>query len=738
MTIKSIKIPNGGRDFYLNRIKLPAPDEAVKQTANVSHIFVCDVSGSMSWDLPKMRRQLCNEISSLVKPGDDVTIIWFSGRTQAGIVKKMAVVNDVKQLASLQTAIEQWLKPVGLTAFAKPLSLCKDVIADIKQEMPDNLRSFIFLTDGGNNDCPWDEVVSLLNEISDDLSASTFIEYGNYADSARIKEMAEITGGRQVYCEDFNAFEPEFRSLMTNGCSAKRISFSIASFKNDLALQMVFQIDKNTENIITYSSRKKDEILVSEDATDLFVVSLKPLGDIVAINDDPETALACFVPLFERMMYDWSEPIIYNLGASHLLNEYVGAYGKQKLYAFKEKCLAALFTGNIYLDGYNPGIKPDEKAYCIIDMIDDLTENPDENRVYPLDSSFVYNRIGAKTETKIELSDEIKARLAKAKTKRDTELIMREVEGPEFEIDKGQSFSLSELVWNESRANLSFRVRYTGVVKLPENKFGLEEVPSFIYRVYTIIKDGILNITSLPVSLDKATHAKMLEHGLLSEPWEAGKVMIINFDHLPIINRSMVQKVSAVELAKLEYDLVKIQASFKVFNHFNKLYSPKTNVESAKSLGKEAADWLQSIGVTEYNGFSPKVEKVLAGDVYAATVLATKIQGLSSIPKVEDVQKKAGNNKPLTVSESLVLPALKDVEAVPMNERADAVNKMYKKFNTTKRKLMNQIAGQKFSLILSKRWFKEFKSFDENELTLKLGENDLKVKFDYKEEMIEL
>lgn len=738
--IKTIQIPNGNQQFYLNRISLEKPKETETLPACVSHIFICDCSGSMSYDLPQLRKQLCNEISSLVKPGDDVTIIWFSGRDQAGIVKKRMKVSDITQLTALQAAIEQWLRPVGLTGFAKPIDLCKGVLNEIKTETPDNLRSMIFLTDGGNNDSPWEEVTKLLTEITDDLSASSYVEYGNYADSARIKEMAEITGGRQVFCENFNAFEPEFRSLLTNGCAGKRINFSIAGFKSQLALQMVFQVDKGTGSIITHSTRKKDAILVPENTTELFVVSTSPLGEIVSIQSEPTLALTCFVPLFERMMYDWSEPIVYNFGDEDLLGSYVGAYGKQKLNEFKKRCLDILFNGGaVFTKGYNPAAKPNEKAYCIIDVIDDLTSNVEENRVYPLNEAFSYTRIGAKTETKVELSEDIKKRLAAAKTKREADEIMREVEGPEFEIvDNDQSFPLSELVWNESRANLSFRVKYNGVVKLPKNSFGLEDVPSFIYRTYTIIKDGILNIKSLPVSLDKDTHTKLVGMGLTDEAWEAGKVIVIHFGHLPIINRSMVQKISAVDLANLEYDLIKVQAAFKVLNHFNKLYSPKTNTETAKKYSEEAAKWLQSIGVTEYNGFSPKVEKVLSNDVYQAPVLETKIQSLSGLPKVEDVQKKRDAKKPLTVSESLVLPILNDVEAMPVASRAEAVKDAFKKFNHIKRHIMNQIAGQKFSLILSRRWFKEFKSFDENELTLKFDSQELKVKFDYKEETIEL
>ena len=47
------------------------------------------------------------------------------------------------------------MKPVGLTAFHKPLVLVKELIERIRKNRPDSIFSMIFLTDGWNNNCPW-------------------------------------------------------------------------------------------------------------------------------------------------------------------------------------------------------------------------------------------------------------------------------------------------------------------------------------------------------------------------------------------------------------------------------------------------------------------------------------------------------------------------------------------------------------------------------------------------------
>ena len=161
-------------------------------TKPTNHVFVVDVSGSMSWELPHIRTQLKNKLSTLMNPGDTISIIWFSGSSQAGILKEEVEVKSLKTLTDLHEAVDRWLKPVGLTAFLKPLQLAKEVVQRIKKNRPSSVFSLIFLTDGYNNDCPWPEVIKSLKEIEPDFSSSVFVEYGYYADSKRLTEMASI------------------------------------------------------------------------------------------------------------------------------------------------------------------------------------------------------------------------------------------------------------------------------------------------------------------------------------------------------------------------------------------------------------------------------------------------------------------------------------------------------------------------------------------------------------------
>ena len=98
-----------------------------------NHIFVVDVSGSMSGELASIRTQLKNKLSNLMKEGDTISIVWFSGNRDAGILKEEVEVKSLKTLSDLNDAIDKWLRPVGLTAFLKPLQLVKELVGRIKR-----------------------------------------------------------------------------------------------------------------------------------------------------------------------------------------------------------------------------------------------------------------------------------------------------------------------------------------------------------------------------------------------------------------------------------------------------------------------------------------------------------------------------------------------------------------------------------------------------------------------------
>ncbi|NJO62638.1 MAG: VWA domain-containing protein [Richelia sp. RM2_1_2] len=569
--------------FYLTVMDLAKKTDTTvskpkQQPSNI--IFIVDVSGSMSYELDLIRKQLKNKLPSLVKEGDTITIIWFSGRNDSGVLMEEVEIKTLTNLQTVNAAIDRFLKPIGATAFHKPLVLAKESIQRIKKNRPNTLFSLIFLTDGYNNDCSWSDVTKSLKEIENDLSASTFVEYGYYADSRRIAEMAELVGGEKVEAQRFDDYEVVFENkVQRTNSSAKKV---LVDAPANTIFDFGFTISNDGE-IILYSV-SNNQVMIPENTESILFFSDKANSkDIVNYNEaDKNLNKLIYTSLYvltDKLKNDYVDHVFKVLGDTNLYSVFSNAYGKEKLMNFKamvRECVTDE-SKRFYL-GRSTNLVADENAYCVMNLIDDLTK--DENALlYTGHDDFSYKRIGAKKVNKAGiLTEEEKKQIASASTleeaKRITESIAATKE-PELHFeasDKNAGSPISNLVWSSERANLSIGVRYNGSVKLPDNNFGLSEIKTFIFRNYTIIKDGILNINRLPVSLSETTFNTLKANKLVDGTYEAGKIYTISFGHLPTVNKSMVKNISAKKLGEKEYELLKLKALEKAYKYYEELH----------------------------------------------------------------------------------------------------------------------------------------------------------------------
>lgn len=776
-------------NFYLVEKTLNTEVKVIKDTL-VNQILVLDVSYSMVHDLPALRQTLKNKLPTLLLDNSTLTIIWFSSYGQAGILQEGLEVKNVVQLEALKKNIDQWIRPVGATAFESPLLLVRDVIDRLKIKKPKSIFNMIFCTDGySNSDRSWKHVIDALKNIAPDLAGSYFVEVGFYADSKRIQELSEISGGEKILAENFESYENiliEKSSKSIN--SAKKIFVEIPTEyrKFDFA----YTINSNNEVLVYGINEQDNQILLPEDTEKLYYFSstdAKEFGTF-DINDNQtiKTLYAAIYILSDKLKVQDAEDIFGILGDKYAFDIFVNAYGKQKLNSFKALVKDCISNEAIrFKEGRVDNLVVDEHAYCLMTCIADLQAFED-NRFYPSHEAFKYNRIGQKKVQKSmsEFSVEDKERLATITDIAELKSVVEDLTNKynDFElkfetIDKEKGYPLTELEWNSKRANLSVKVMYYGNVLLPENQFKLKSIDSVIFRNYTILKDGILNIKKLPVSLNKHTYNILCSYNLIEgdEAWKEGRIFILNLSSLPVVNRSMTQSISALNLAHLEWQLLQDKGATKVYKYYeNKLFETKSQGYVEK-YGMNATLWLNSLGFSENNGFSPKTELQDSTDFYMSVNLETKIAGCSSIPKVEDVIPKVEKlieienklqdpdmlttdvkdklhmelSKLFKVSETLMVPAIKDYltqtsSKLYLSQKPEIQLEILKTWikdakieaNKKRRALMQNIAQIKFGIILSRGWMTEFKSMDENELEIELikGEKPLKVKFVSSEE----
>ena len=747
---KNVKIDE---NYFLTTQAVQEKQATVQVRKNTNHIFVVDVSGSMYYDLPKIRTQLKNKLSNLMKEGDTISIVWFSGRNEAGILKEEVEVKSLKTLTDLHDAIDRWLRPVCLTAFLKPLQLVKDLINRVQANRPDSVCSMIFLTDGYNNDCPWNEVISTLKSMESQIASSTFVEYGYYADSRAITQMASVIGGEKISCDGFNEFEPLFDAKISS--SAKGGKKKIVDITDGHLYDFAFSVSDGS--VLLYNITD-GQIMVGGDVENVYFFSAKAIGETSTIEDD--ALYGAIYLLADKLLNDDAEKLFYVLGDNYHYKMLVNAFGKQKLNAFKasiKECVVD--TAKRFPSGKAKIEKVPDDAYCFMDLIKDLGEM--DCLFYPGHPDFNYERIGRKkVAVGSTLSADDQKRLSEAKNVDEANEILKELEEKKVDVkfvatDYNKGYPLRDLVWNGERANLSVLVVIDGKAVLPNNNFGIDEVATIKFNTFTIVKDGIVNIKNLPVGrnaeLEKILTDNDVHYGIYNAKDEFDNTIFIDLTSLPIVNKKMVQEISANELAKQEWELHKIKGTKKVYDFYKKMYFPKESKSFVQMYGKDAADWLKEVGITDYNGFAPKTTFEEAKDFYMSVNLATKIKGLSSLPKVDVVLDKIKEGKSLKINEWVMSDALKryieqiesDMYTSLSEEQQKGVLKTYLEtksdlLNKRRRKIMQEIAQIKFSLILSKKWFKEFKSFDENILSLNLDGQDVTFTFDLSEKEVKI
>ncbi|NBW00022.1 MAG: hypothetical protein EBR67_11085, partial [Proteobacteria bacterium] len=110
--------------------------KVVEVESPVNHIVIIDCSGSMFGELPKIREQLKRKLPKLIGDQDTLSIIWFSGKSQFGVLIENEPIPGLPDLKAVEKAIDRWLRPVGLTGFKEPLQEAKSLIDRISKSRP--------------------------------------------------------------------------------------------------------------------------------------------------------------------------------------------------------------------------------------------------------------------------------------------------------------------------------------------------------------------------------------------------------------------------------------------------------------------------------------------------------------------------------------------------------------------------------------------------------------------------
>lgn len=681
-------------------------------------VAVIDCSGSMYGQIDQVRQDLKNKISTALKPGDTFSAIWFHSRGAFGTLLEFIGVKELNDIGRIHKAIDQWLRAGGATGFKEPIESVQQLVKKFDNGNPWNM---LFMSDGGENQWPRDQVLKAVEETGKVVSTCTIVEYGYYADRAFLGKMAEKAGGSHVFAQDFNAWEPVLtKAFNAQPQGGKKIEVDV---KGDAFRGFVYTFNEKQGEIVTYAI-EGGKVSVPADTDAIYYVSPSSVGTTVhdwvrgpggQNAEEALTALYAAMSLFSvRNATDMMLTLLKASGDARLIDQFCNAYGKQKITELQAELTGAAFAPRTrYLGGYDPNRVPPEDAWTVLDTLK-LLASDDANRVLLDSKDFKYARIG---RAQIANEDALK-----------------------FEADLSfAGYPVSNLVFNSERPNVSIQVVKKGkvdlreeLIKAPKSVFEkLEKDSAFatqVIRNYAIIKDGLVNVDKLPVLLtircfeeieQRAPNAVTTpKHGQHIDGVQVVET-IIDLKAMPVINRKMVKELNDKDFVLRAYFSEKAAAEAKVYgDYYKNRYAAaagftRTSEGFAKQYGEEAAAWLKERGLTD-QGFSPRGTSAPAVDFYMANELNVKLKGLSSLPSVKEAKEKlakATDKKPAPIGCRLMKATIDDVEAfIAANAGRDDVIKGYLDGQQVKsRKLRRQLAAQAsqdmICVILGQNWF---------------------------------
>lgn len=618
----------------------------VTQTvALTNHVLVTDISGSMYQALPDLRSHLKENLASLVKPEDTISLLYFSSKGDFGVVFSGRQINSATDLSELNSLIDRFLKPSGCTGFVEPLKLAIDTADSLKK--PNYVNSLVFMTDGYDNCWRSDDILKVAEQLPQSFENVTIIEYGWYCNRDLLQKMAERSGATHVFAEGQEEYQSELETAMKSSVPKIRVDFSL-SFDHVLYVEngayTFLKAQNDPEHPVNF-------VNVPETVTKVWLISEDAIDRMDQVTDI-QTAYVMALYGVHTMTPDLVWAALKKTGDVRFINQFSNCFTKQDYSNMKSDLVEAIVDEKLRgLNGIDYNLVPAEDATTVVDVLTFLSENG--VKLVTSHPMFSYRRIGRQAlQKEDDTEDELAEAFKNAETKEQRkalalQLAEHEDWKPEFVPDPTQAgvVDISNLVYNSERPNISIQTVQQGSVPIPQwasKKFQIpESIETWRYRNYAIVKDGIINLKALPIACDDPTVIKRLKKELGVQVIKRRGVPVVNLGGVPLVNRAMTKNISAQQFFTDHVRLEALKARQKVLKHFrSELVGAVNAIGLAQKYGADAAAFLSDYGIRDY-GFSPKTTTAESTDVYMSRELHVKIKGASSLPSIAAVQKKA-------------------------------------------------------------------------------------------------
>ena len=712
----------GLSDLYLLEIPVLAEAAPAKPLPR-NHVFILDRSGSMAALLQGLVDDVVKHLTNL-PTGDTVSIGWFSGVGQCDFIVKGFTLSGPESIKKLTQILEQYKSVVGMTCFSQILQKTEASIADLA--ILNGPVSLVFFSDGNpvvpDFAAELKAVTAALHNLGKKVATAMIVGYGNYYNRDILSGMAADVGGHFIHANNLLDYSTAVTDFMEESADTLGVvqvplpavqAMSVFTIRNKTVSNLALADDLASARYVLPKTGRKVVYAISKTPF--------PAVPIMPSLAEPRVLYATALMLNQRAASGLAIEVLGLTGDVFLIDALTNAFTNEEHGAFETKLRKAVASpAGRLLNGHKPGYLPPADAPCLVDALELLMEDP-EARFYPLHPDFKYDRISVKRVVS------------------DT--------APAFSFTENPAVEISTLTWNDSRLNLSITCMLPVTVTLDADhaKFGFaKEYPSFVFRSYSLVKDGNANVSHAFFSMGIQTLAKLLAMGMLDNVQSGGGTLVhkLKLKAVPVMNRKMAgDNISAVESAKDAVAELQLEAKAKLLRAASAKLAAAGQVEVVKGavLTAEQIAYLAKNRIGK-NGFQPEYTEAESTDSYEAKRFRVTVAGASSLPSLADLaEKKAkiaafkpgdnGKQPKLTVSEAIMEAAATELNAAKLLDGATpkAVNRGLESTLEQLRPLRRRVQRMKFAIVLGKQWFPEFKSYDPD--ACKISANGHEVKF---------
>lgn len=676
----SIKIRDS---LFLNIESIKNTNEIETKAMNKNFYMILDVSYSMSWVLNDLKEDLKMKLRDIMKDWDTLTLARFSSE---GGQYEYFTVWFRKALDSdfnlFDSKLDEKVKPLWSTCFSEVLKDLPKIVEQV-QNMYQWENIVCFLTDGepcvSNYQKEIDEIFKNLNVIK--VDSFNFIWYTNHYDRNLLSKMTKAVDGQFIHASEFKDYSFETNKVFEN-FSNKYLLTSIKLPEN-LLDYTIFSID---DDYIFNQKRESNEVKLfvnkSKEEVTFSYFTNKPNFEVTAKKDLSETEeqylFASILQLSKTDERLTASEILSYLWDVYLIDIYNNSLTTIELAHFDNEVKNAILNKDKrYIECKKANYLPSPNKFCLLQLFKLLEDSK---------AKFNYSKLTEYNKT----------------------TVTREDQNKEVKFEKDNEPSIFSVNWNQKELNLSIKCKMNGKIDISKvewykNSY-MKEIETFIFRNYSVISDGKLNMKKLPLVVEESLFNELKKKNVISKNEVFNEEIEIDLTKLPIVNKEISNKSQSFkEIAEKQTQLEIVKAKLKVVNHLlpskKEIWVSDSNKWPVK-FSKDFIDFITEIWITSY-GYSPKKETLTQEeenkDYRIARTFEISLKWFSKLPKVEELDLAKKETLPVKIMREF----LKEVEW-----NSEAVNiEIRDNLEKEKELLVEEIREICFSIVLSRTMF---------------------------------